>query len=176
MYNKYLQKTSEEAPIKKFKPLQIFKTEYNIDIHVPRKHKYGKSETFSNIKEKTEKNIASFNKHINVKDLRKIAFPLEQEKCKDENTMLVASFDLEKVMSTPHGNSMLISFSRRYTVYNFTVYETERVEKDIILHGGRKDGKKGANKMCANLYLYRKQVDEEGKFSTIFLYRDNCVG
>lgn len=34
--------------------------------------------------------------------------------------LMVASFDLQKVLSTPHGDSMLIGFSRKYAVYNFT--------------------------------------------------------
>lgn len=35
-----------------------------------------------------------------------------------------ASFDLQKVLNTPHGNNMLLFYSRKYAVYNLCFYES----------------------------------------------------
>jgi hypothetical protein len=65
-------------------------------------------------------------------------------------------------ISTPHGDSMLLGFSRKYAVYNFTVYETN-IRKVYC-------------NLCSNLYYYLKKVDNEQCYEELSLYCDNCGG
>ncbi|KAF2887733.1 hypothetical protein ILUMI_18440 [Ignelater luminosus] len=155
---------------------KYFKKEYNIGIHVPRKDKCSLCARFENIpeSERTEKNRADFIKHQNDKDIAKQVFLAEQiRSSKDE--FIVVSFDLQKVLATPHGPSMLFGFSRKYAFYNFTVYESKS-QNGFCYICGEKDGKRGVNEICSNLYQYLVKVDDEGQFKSVSFFCDNCPG
>lgn len=40
------------------------------------------------------------------------------------NNTITTSFDLQKVLTTPNGNNMLLGYSRKYAEFNFTLYES----------------------------------------------------
>lgn len=125
VYKMYIQKCREEnfQPIlKRSKFLAIFKT-YNIGIHVPKKDKCAKCERYTNLPAdmKSESEMQKQSIHLEEKEAAKKKFLAEQDVARGDPTLLVASFDLQKVLSTPHGDSMAIGFSRKYAVYNFTV-------------------------------------------------------
>lgn len=88
-----------------------------------------------------------------MKDAAKNMFLKEQKDSPEEPSLLVASFDLQKVLATPHGDSMVLGFSRKYAVYNFTVYETSTKNGYSFLWG-EKNGKRGCNEICTNFYNY----------------------
>ncbi|KAF2888596.1 hypothetical protein ILUMI_17577 [Ignelater luminosus] len=173
MYYLRLQEISS-IPLKISSFKKYFKKEYNIGIHVPRKDKCSLCARFENIpeSERTEKNRADFIKHQNDKDIAKQVFLVEQiRSSKDE--FIVVSFDLQKVLATTHGTRMLFGFSRKYAVYNFTVYESKS-QNGFCYIWGEKDGKRGVNKICSNLYQYLVKVDDEGQFKSVSFFCDNC--
>lgn len=147
---------------------------YNIGIHVPRKDKCIKCERYNNLKEKNLNDIDSYNLHVAEKEAAKKIFLGEQARSAKED-FLVVSLDLQKVLATPHGDTMLLGFSRKYAVYNFTTYESE-TRRGTCYIWGEKDGKRGPNEIASNLYDYLTKIDFEGKFKTLALYCDNCGG
>ncbi|KAF2890229.1 hypothetical protein ILUMI_15944 [Ignelater luminosus] len=155
---------------------KYFKKEYNIGIHVPTKDKCSLCAGFENIpeSERTEKNRADFIKHQNDKDIAKQILLAEQiRSSKDE--FVVVSFDLQEVLAILHGPSMLFGFSRKYAVYNFTVYESKS-QNGFCYIWGEKDGKRGVNEICSNLYQCLVKVDDEGQFKSVSFFCDNCPG
>lgn len=118
----------EKVPVKplslsSFK--KLFRKKYNIGIHVPRKDKCIKCERYKNTpaNRRTKIDQQNFLSHQANKDKAKLNF-LEEQSKSTKTGHLVVSFDLQKVLSTPHSNSMVYGFSRKYAVYNFTVYES----------------------------------------------------
>jgi len=87
---------------------KVFKTEFNIGIHQPRKDKCSMC-TQHERGEITEEEI---HEHLAEKRALSDFFAAAQQR-RDEQER-VASFDLQKVLNTPHTDSMLVGYSRRY--------------------------------------------------------------
>ena len=84
--------------------------------------------------------------HLKEKD--RLAFHCEISK--KNNKMLCTSFDLQKVLKTPHGESMLLFYSRKYTVYNFCFYETS-IKNGFCYTWTETEGKRGGNEIATIL-------------------------
>ncbi|KAH1021727.1 hypothetical protein HUJ04_011211 [Dendroctonus ponderosae] len=112
--------------------------------------------------------------HQKEKDEAKRLFLSDQSLCLEDNT-LVVSFDLQKVLGTPHGQNMLYGFSRKYAVYNFTIYES-KTKNAFCYVWEEKDGKRGVNEICTHLHNYLLKIDEEKKYRKVLFYCDNCPG
>lgn len=155
---------------------KYLKRDYNIGIHVPKKDKCAKCERFKNIPKEmaTEKENTEYLNHQKEKNEAKIAF-LNDQNYSTQEKFLVATFDLQKVLSTPHGQNMMYGFSRKYAVYNFTIYESKSQNGYCYLWGER-DGKRGVIEICSHLYNYLSYVDVTGEYERISFYCDNCPG
>jgi hypothetical protein len=181
LYRLYKKKCDDDKNVsvseKVFK--NIFKSKFNIGFHVPKKDKCVICESFENTPEdcRTESFIARFKKHEEDVKFSKAIHKAAQEKSKstDESLFICASFDLQKVLNTPHGDSMLLYYSRKYCIYNETFYESES-RRGICYLWGEKDGKRGANEICTILLKYLEKVDERGSVKEINLFCDSCPG
>lgn len=153
----------------------VWKENYNIGIHIPKKdkcaiclaHEQGRLENggFSNEK---------FEDHIREKEATKVHF-LHDQKLSGTEGFLCASFDLQKVLNTPHGDNMLLYYSRKYAVYNFTVYENQ-TRKVYCYVWGESDGNRGCNEIASMLHMYINRVDSNKSVTTLSLYCDSCPG
>lgn len=178
LYRMYTAVMKEKGvvPVKISSFRTTFKKDYNIGIHVPRKDKCVKCEKYKNLaeKDKTEDQIKEYLAHQKEKDDAKQLF-LREQSISDKNGFLVISFDLQKVLSTPHGPSMIIGFSRKYAVYNFTIYES-KTQNAYCYIWEEKDGKRGVNEISTHLYNYLVKLDLETTHRSISLFCDNCPG
>lgn len=178
LYRMYVSKMTEidSVPLKISSFKKFFKRDYNIGIHIPRKDKCSTCVRFENIPEaeRTENDKNIFLNHQKDKDSAKQLFLTEQNKSAKDG-FIVISFDLQKVLGTPHGPSMMFGFSRKYAVYNFTVYESTS-KNTFCFVWGEKDGKRGVNEICSNLYSYLTKLDNDGEYKSLSLFCDNCPG
>lgn len=152
---------------------KIFNEEYDLGFHTPKKDKCvmcTKAENSANEMSEDEKN--ALKKHVDEKEASYRRFKAHQT-LKDAKTVC-CSFDLQKVLNTPFGESMLLYYSRKYAVLNFTVYESITQEV-YCFTWGECDGKRGSNEMATCLYLYLQELDKKG-FETALLYCDSCTG
>lgn len=150
---------------------KIFTDDFNIGFHVPKKDKCIKCLKYASdpakTKEKTDHELEkteSYNRFFTHKNIRK----------SDPNTLCV-SFDLEKVLNTPHGESMLLYYSRKLAVYNLCFYENG-TRKVFCYYWDESDGKRGANEISSILHRYILSVDERGNVKNLLLYCDCCPG
>lgn len=98
------------------------------------------------------------------------------KKKSNSNGFLCASFDMQKVLSTPHGElDMRIYYYNRYAVYNETVYEAGTRNAYCFIWG-EAGGKRGCNEVCSVMFKYLTSIDETGKFKDISLYCGSCSG
>ncbi|CAH1969846.1 unnamed protein product [Acanthoscelides obtectus] len=174
LYEMYSHQNTDKMSISSFK--RIIKKEYNIGIHVPKKDKCIKCERYRHLPSnlKNGKEELDFLRHIEKKESAKKYF-LEKQKDNHDSANLIASFDLQKVLTTPHGKSMLIGFSRKCACYNFTIYESVTANA-FCYFWGEKDGRRGANEICSHLFDYLLHLDQKEEKTSVHLFCDNCPG
>lgn len=93
---------------------------------------------------KTEAFIQKFQRHEEFAKSSKIFHEAEQKKSKEssdgDRSFLCTSFDLQKVLNTPHGKSTTLYYSRKYFMYNETFMSLEH-KMHIVLSGVKKTAK-----------------------------------
>ncbi|KAE9543380.1 hypothetical protein AGLY_002180 [Aphis glycines] len=147
-------------------------TEYNIGIHVPKKDKCTFCEGFTNNETKTAEDILNYEHHIAEKKFTHEVFKQDQLRS-GKNGFLCCSFDLQKVLNTPCGNSMLLFYSRKLAYYNLSIYKSNTKNGHCYLWS-EPEVKRGSNEIASILFKYLKTIDETGTFQEIALYCDSC--
>ncbi|KAE9542478.1 hypothetical protein AGLY_003339 [Aphis glycines] len=155
----------------------IFNTKFNIGIHTPKKDKCVTCEKMKNIPDenKTEEEKLKFQKHLKDAESSKNIHLEDQKKSKYDHSFLCTSFDLQKVLNTPHGNSMLLYYSRKYSIYNESFYESG-TKNGYCFIWGEENGQRGANEICSVIVKYLTIVDERAEIKKVSLYCDSCPG
>lgn len=166
-------KKNEEDIISETLFRKIFNEEYDLGFHSPKKDKCVLCTKAENTEtDMTEEDKEKLKKHIEEKEASYKRFKAHQT-LKEVKTVC-CSFDLQKVLNTPYGESMLLYYARKYAVFNFTVYES--VAQNVYCYTwGECDGKRGSNEIASCLYLYLKELDKRG-VETVLLYCDSCTG
>ncbi|CAG9787526.1 unnamed protein product [Diatraea saccharalis] len=151
---------------------EIFKKEFNIGFHVPKKDKCVKCLHFENQNEKENSEMIS---HLKEKKSSKDRLDFHRKLSKKNKTMICTSFDLQKVLNTPHGENMLLFYSRKYAVYNLCFYESG-TRNGFCYTWGETEGKRGGNEIATILQKYIAEVDSRGSVTNLILYSDSCPG
>lgn len=153
----------------------LFHNEYNISFHIPKKDKCKvcvKNENNQNVW--NERETIEFIQHQEEKKACYKRCEIHRNILSNDNSIVTASFDLQKVLNTPHGESMLLYYSRKYAVYNLTVYESN-TQNGFCYTWGELDGKRGSAEIGTCLYNYLVEVEKRGA-KYIILYCDSCGG
>ncbi|CAG9782705.1 unnamed protein product [Diatraea saccharalis] len=150
----------------------IFNTEFNISFHVPRKDKCVKCIKYENSSEEFKEEKTN---HLQDKEETYSRFQVHQDLHNHDSSVLCSTFDLQKVLNTPYGESMLLYYSRKIATYNLTFYESVTREGFCFLWN-EVEGKRGANEICTILAKYIKIVDERKTIKHLLLYCDACPG
>jgi len=90
----------------------------------------------------SENQKVKFEKHLKYAEFSKTVHLEEQVKSKTDNSFVCTSFDQQKILNTPHGDSMLLFYSRKYTMYNETFYESG-TRNGYCYVWGEQDGLRG---------------------------------
>lgn len=154
----------------------IFSKDFNLGFHHPKKDKCKLCESR---KDKdfieTETSQKAFEEHLKMKEqCIKLHLSDQKKHLLDEST-ICASFDLQKVLNTPHGDNLLLYYSRKYSFYNETVYESGTCD-GICYVWGERDGNRGCNEVCTIIFKYLQRVDEKKTCQHLILYCDSCAG
>lgn len=156
LYRLYVEeaKTAGQNPVHK----QTYRREfakYNLAFHKPKKDKCSTCECFKNTPNKTAEDKDKQEKHQAEKEATYNQHKLDQEN--DEQDFICASFDLEKVLTTPNGDSMLLYYSRKYAVYNLTVYES-KTRRGFCNLWGESDAGRGAIEVGTCIYRWLEML------------------
>lgn len=173
---KTINKQSSQLSLRVFR--SIFKNNFHIGFHLPKKDKCAICENYNNLDSKSKTELESteeYQMHIRDKDKSKEVFLEDQRKSKANSSFLCASFDLQKVLNTPQSKSVTLFYSRKYAYYNESVYESGTRNGYCFLWG-ESDGKRGCNEISTIVFQYLKLVDERQTHSSISLYCDSCAG
>jgi hypothetical protein len=145
----------------------IFSEKFNIGFHVPKKDKCLKCLKYERNKDNPELEEEK-KQHELEKQENYNRFKAHQNIQKSDPTTLCASFDLQKVLNTPYGDSMLLFYSRKLAVYNFCVYENG-TRNVYCYYWDECNGKRGANEIATILNKYIQTVDERGTIKKLLL-------
>ena len=151
---------------------KIFNEEYNLSFHVPKKDKCVQCVKSENEKELSENERNALATHLEEKKASYRRFNVHQN-LQSEDTV-TTSFDLQKVLNTPYGESMLLYYSRKYSMYNLTFYESQ-TQNGFCFLWGESDAKRGSNEIATCVTKYLQNVDERG-IKNVLLYCDACPG
>lgn len=80
----------------------------------------------------------------------------------------------KKVLTT-HGNSMLLFYARKFSVYNLCFYENI-TRKGFCFIWNESEAKRGANEVPTILNKYIQDVDKRKSIRNLILYSDSCPG
>lgn len=164
--------------------LRTYKREfdkYNLSFHVPKKDKCTACNCFENTVEKSDADIAEHRVHLAEKDATYREHAHDQEQSA-QGGLLCGSFDLEKVLNTPAGDSMLLYYSRKYSVYNLTVYES-KTRKGLCNLWGESDAQRGAVEVGTCIWHWLcslvpddAEANSDPPISHVIMYCDCCGG
>ena len=113
--------------------------------------------------------------HQTEKDATYAEHKHDQELRSENSDVLCVSFDLQKVLNTPYGDSVLLFYSRKYAVYNFSLYESV-TRRGFCFLWGEAEAKRGASEISTCLYRWLTSVDKLELAKTVILYCDCCSG
>ncbi len=171
----------EYCTSKKFKPVsdfvfrKVFSTEYNIGIHVPKKDKCAECLKNKSLINPTLEEDAVKKAHDDEKNAINKIYSECQQRSRVDHTFLTTSFDLEKVLTTPHGKSVLFFYARKYAVYNLTFYES--FTRNVFCYiWGETDAQRGCVEVCSIMEKYLRKIDSRGEITELALFCDNCAG
>jgi len=155
----------------------ILREEFNIGFHCPKKYKCNKCEKFKNIptEMRSSETKQEYERHQIEQNATYAEHKYDQELRKENGDVLCASFDLQKILNTPYGDSVLLFYSRTYAVYNFCVYES-CTRRGFCYLWGEADAKRGAFEISTCLYTWLTSVDQLKLAKTVILYCDCCAG
>ena len=162
------------SPVSKFVFQETFRKEYNIGIHVRKKDKCVECVKFQTLEQPSKEEQEIQDAHIAEKNAVNARYTEDQKRTSTDPAFICVSFDLEKVLTTPRGKSILFFYARKYAYYNLTFYESNTQQVFCYLWG-EADGKRGSNEIASCLEKYLTQLDER-KIHEVALYCDNCPG
>nr|CAH7746636.1 unnamed protein product [Callosobruchus chinensis] len=108
----------------------IFKEEFNISFHVPKKDQCDFCVGFHNSTDEEKKNLQTeYDLHIEEKELSR------QEKEKDKISMdkVTAVFDLQAALPSPQADSSKFYYVSKLNTYNLTIYELQSTETNCFI-------------------------------------------
>ena len=177
MYELYLQqkKANDKGFVKRSYYRKVFNTEYNLSFHQPKKDACITCDRFKLKCMKTEKDVADHKSHIELKDKaqqEKEADKVKSIECKDKSFQSF-SFDLQSVLYTPCSDVSSMYYSRKLSVYNFTVYNQGTKEGKCYMWD-ESHGNRGANEI--GTCLFKHMCSLPSYVSHVSMFCDSCCG
>lgn len=124
MYRNYsktrIQSGKVAAPYHKY--AEIFNSDFNIGFFFPKKDQCDLCTSYSNADDSGKAALEEkYNKHVEEKILSRKEKDDDKAKVNRGENMILAVYDLQAVLSVPHGTSSAFFYKSRLNCYNFTV-------------------------------------------------------
>lgn len=153
----------------------IVNKEMNIAFYIPKKDQCHVCIAFKNCLLSPTTQRDKYNKHIQDKNIaRSLKKQDKNEAVSKPETVTSATFDFQKILSTPHGETSSFYYKRKLSVFNFTVFDLG-LKKGICYMWPETIAKRGSNEVASCLYNFIQQSTNRG-IKDIHLWSDNCGG
>lgn len=145
-----------------------FRSTFNIGFHIPKKDKCVPCTATKALEVKTEEEMNKLNEHIKEKEESNKRFLCHQDLNKADKSIICASFDMQKVVNTPHGDNMALYYSWKISVYNFTIFESN-TQVWLWNIWNETDTHRGANEISTCLLNYIMEVEVNGAITPHYI-------
>ncbi|CAK1592734.1 unnamed protein product [Parnassius mnemosyne] len=152
---------------------KVFNENFNIAFHIPKKDKCLKCCQYENKTNPTPEQRRAHEEHLIEKDHTYNRYKMHKTIHLKDSASICISFDLQKVLNTPYGDSMLLFYTRKLAVYNAVIYENG-TRNVYCYYWDESQGNRGANEMATILSKYITKLDERGNIRQLLLYCDCC--
>ncbi|CAI6353219.1 unnamed protein product [Macrosiphum euphorbiae] len=102
-------------------------------------------------------------------------FLFEQEISRANRNFICVSFDLQKLLNTPQEQNMNLYYSRKYSMFNLTIYESGS-HNALAYLWGETTGARSCNKIVTCVYKYLLDLDEKGIYKSVYFFCDSFSG
>ncbi|XP_060806519.1 uncharacterized protein LOC132903184 [Amyelois transitella] len=151
----------------------IVNKEMNICFFIPKKDQCDVCTAFKNCPDTQP--AEKFEEHMKNKDVARSL--KKQDKIKattHPETITSATFDFQKILSTPHGETSSFYYKRKLSIFNFTVFEMG-LKKGICYMWPETIAKRGSNEVASCLLHFIENSARKG-IKDVRLWSDNCGG
>ena len=177
IYDLYMSWCAEKliVPCKRSLYEHVFRSEYNISFHSPKKDqceyctKYANSTT-----EQKAEMQQQYDNHQRNKVRAREAKDAEKARAEQDATVVTAVYDLEQVLQCPALEVSVMYYKRKLSVYNFTVYELATHDGHCFMwHEGQ--AKRGGNDIATCVYNFSVHKASAGA-KELHFFSDQCMG
>lgn len=178
MYDLYMEKMKQEhptlTPVKISKYKDIFCTEFNIEIHQPKKDQCKYCAQYSNLSpEDKEKMKESHNEHLIRKDEARNEKLKDKKYASEDKSFKSYTFDLQAVLYSPCSQVSSFFYSRIFCSYNLTIFDQESLKGHCYIWH-ETSGNRGSDEIGSILFIFLKSLPPHVKHVSFF--SDSCTG
>lgn len=153
---------------------EIVNANFNIAIYKPKKDTCDVCHAFNNKTNTTDEERKTYEEHLMNKKVARKLKKLDKEEAQKNSDVVAATFDFQKVLTTPHGEVSIFYYKRKLPTLNFTVYKlADKVGMCYMWHEGI--AKRGSNEVSSCLYNFIREHASNGVKDFRF-WSDNCGG
>ncbi|KAB0803299.1 hypothetical protein PPYR_00269 [Photinus pyralis] len=178
MYRLYLEfaKTMDVTNVASSRQYRdIFNGEFNLSFFKPKKDQCDLCIRYTDtdkgnpeLQEKYDSHITNKNSARSLKDQDKLI-------ALNNKSIIVACFDLQKVLVTPKSEVSIFYYKSKYATYNFTVYDIGN-HKGYCYVWHESVAKRGANEIGSCLWKFLDTAANNKNIQEVIFYSDNCGG
>ena len=175
MYNEW-RETKEYPKVTYNFYATVFRECFNLKFQMLKKDKCDTCEAYRNQEPETLTDVMKLDQQNHLKE--KEAVKKIKKECKEDGQvdkkLVVAAFDLQKVLLTPFGQTSSFYYSRRLTNHNFTITDIVSMETSCYFWT-EAECQKGSCEVATSLLQFLKAKSEKG-VTRFELFCDRCGG
>ena len=172
MYELFTKENDGKSGVEEHFYRKVFSESFNLGFHQPKKDQCDVCIEYKNAIDKT-KLEAKYQEHQKNKQSARNLKTKMKEMASQDKSLVVAAFDLQKVLSVPHGEHSDFFYKRKLAVYDLTVTNLETRQVSCYVWD-QTVAKRGSNEISSCLYKYINQLPDN--INELFLFADNCTG
>lgn len=152
----------------------IVQQNFNVAFHIPKKDKCDACHIYEHLKNPSEEQKSKHVWHLEEKTRARNLKKNDKDISTSNKEIVTIAFDLQKTLTTPHGNVSVFYYKRKLNVYNFTAFDLGSLQ-GYCYCWHEQIGKKGANEIASYvLNLIQSKLQDNVK--EFRFWSDNCGG
>lgn len=163
-----------KATIRQYR--DTFNKSFDISFYIPKKDQCDLCEKLKN-SDDHEKGLmeTEYNLHIFSKQKSRELKYIDKQESIDNNNVITATFDFQKILSSPCAEVSTFYYKRKLHAYNFTVFELNSNRASCYVWD-ETVAKKGAVEVATCLFRFISTKHETSGITKFNFWSDNCGG
>ncbi|CAG9766085.1 unnamed protein product [Ceutorhynchus assimilis] len=176
MYDMFIEELQSTESKPSFSLYRFIFKKMNLSFHRPKNDQCGTCRVYHQASEEEKIKIKEiYDKHIVEKEAVRELKENFKSAAKNDPKIFCACLDLQQVISLPISNDNAIFYKRRFSVFNFTIYDLANRDCYCLTWHECSSGR-GSNEISTAVVMILKKYDEEKLISSAQLFADGCGG